>query len=127
MLERFSQREPPCEVYDEKMHFYSIVEADIAAHPKDKQVKFILLHVGSLAKSLQNISRSWVVSLGKLLNEAARNNLIKLTEEMDVCVAMLIFSSIFMFLIYEHVGAVYQSHYITRYLGELEICAWCNI
>lgn len=89
MLEKFSLKEPSCELYDEKMHFYSMVEADIVAQPKDKQVKFILLHMGSLAKSLQNSSRSWVMSLGKFLNIAACDSLVKLDEELDVCITVI--------------------------------------
>lgn len=84
MLERFAQKGPSCEMYEEKMHFYSAVEADIAAQPKDKQVKFILLHMSSLAKSLQDNARSWVMSLGKLLNDAARISLVKRDGQLDV-------------------------------------------
>lgn len=84
MLEKFALKDPSCEMYDEKMHFYSTVEADIVAQPVDKQVKFILLHMSSLSTSLKNIAHNWVTSLGKLLNDSARSSLTKLDAQLDV-------------------------------------------
>ena len=84
ILEKFALKDPSCEMYDEKMHFYSTVEADIVAQPIDKQVKFILLHMGSLSTSLKNIAHNWVTSLGKLLNDSARSSLTKLDTQLDV-------------------------------------------
>ena len=47
-------------------------------------MEFVLLHLGPLSRSLQEIARQWVLSLGKLLNDSARENLMSLKEELEV-------------------------------------------
>ncbi len=84
MLEKFALKDPSCELYDEKMHFYSTVEADIMAQLSKKQVKFTLLDMSSLSTSLKNIAHDWVASLGKLLNDSARKSLTTLDSQLDV-------------------------------------------
>lgn len=70
--------------YDEKMHFYHCVVEDIASQTLDKKVEFAMLHMGPLARSLQENACRWVMSLGKLLNESARDNLMTLDRQLDV-------------------------------------------
>ncbi len=92
LLERFAQKSPSCVAYDEKMHFYSCVAEDIAAQPTNKVVEFAMLHMGPLARALQENSRCWVTSLGKLLNDSAKDNLMKLDQQLNVCYQRVPFS-----------------------------------
>ena len=84
MLDKFAQRNPSCVAYDEKLHFYTSVAAEISAQPLKKHLGFAVLHLNPLATALQEKSRSWVTSLGKLLNNVAHENLIKISEEIQV-------------------------------------------
>ena len=67
------------------MHFYSCLIEDMAAQPMSIEVEFTFLHMEPLARALQENARSWVTSLGKLMNESARNKLMKLDHKLDVC------------------------------------------
>ena len=71
--------------YDEKLHFYSSVAAEVATHSSSREVGVAVLHLDPLARSLQENARSWVTSLGKLLNDTARESLTKLNTELEVC------------------------------------------
>ena len=84
MLEKFAQRKPPCEVYDEKMHFYSRVISEVDSQPAVKDVEFARLNMDPLAASLRENARQWVTALGKRLNDAARTRLIELRTELQV-------------------------------------------
>ena len=84
MLEKFAQRQPSCEVYDEKMHFYSQVVSEVDAQPAEKEVEFARLNLDPLAASLRENARQWVMALGKRLNDAARTKLTQLRTELEV-------------------------------------------
>ena len=84
MLEKFAQRKPSCEVYDEKMHFYSRVVSEVDAQPAEKEVEFARLNLVPLAASLRENARQWVMALGKRLNDAARTKLTQLRTELEV-------------------------------------------
>ena len=47
-------------------------------------MEFVLLHLEPLSRSLQDNARQWVLSLGKLLNTSAEDELRKLQEELNV-------------------------------------------
>lgn len=84
LLEKFAQKGPTCIAFDEKMYFYSCVAEDIATQSNDKEVQFAVLHMSPLARALQENARSWVTSLGKLLNDAAKESLENLDKELTV-------------------------------------------
>ena len=48
-----------------------------------REVDFIRLHLGPLAESVQENANAWVTSLGKLLNNSARDNLEGLKNTID--------------------------------------------
>ena len=79
--------------YDEKLHFYSSVAAEVATHPSSREVGVAVLHLDPLARSLQENARSWVTSLGKLLNDTARESLTKLNTELEVCMSICVTNS----------------------------------
>lgn len=84
MLEKFAQRQPSCVAYDEKMHFYSQVVAEVDAQPATKEVEFARLDMKPLAISLRENARQWVAALGKRLNEATQTKLTQLRTELEV-------------------------------------------
>ncbi len=84
LLDKFAQRGPSCVAYDEKMHFYASVGKDIAAQASERNVDFAVLHMEPLARALQENARCWVTSLGKLLNESARDGLMNLSRQLAV-------------------------------------------
>ena len=53
MLQRFSDRNPTCVAYDEKLNFYSTVGAEIGTQAMSKEIGFALLHLEPLARALQ--------------------------------------------------------------------------
>ena len=85
LLEKFAQRQPSCVAYDEKLQFYTSVAAEISMQPMSKEVEFALLRMDPLARALQENARGWVTSLGKLLNDSARESLMSLKGELEVC------------------------------------------
>lgn len=84
--------------YDEKMNFYTNVAEDMGIQELEAEVDFALLHMGPLANALQVNARGWVTSLGKLLNESAKENLMKLDQEITVGSYMYIIISIYCFI-----------------------------
>lgn len=89
MLEKFAQRQPLCEAYDEKMHFYSGVVDEIDAQPSLKDMEFARLNMEPLACSLRENARQWVSGLGKRLNDATKTKLTQLRADLEVCVTCL--------------------------------------
>ena len=86
LLEKFAQKQPSCVAYDEKMQVYKTVDCEVASLPSTKEVEFALLRVEPLARALQESARCWVTSLGKLLNDAAKESLLQLKNELSVSV-----------------------------------------
>uniref|UniRef100_A0A2K5DJS0 Dynein axonemal heavy chain 10 n=1 Tax=Aotus nancymaae TaxID=37293 RepID=A0A2K5DJS0_AOTNA len=84
VMEKFAAKRPPCVAYDEKLQFYSKITYEVTRHPLIKDEQCIRLQLGPLANTVQENAKSWVISLGKLLNESAREELYNLHEEMEV-------------------------------------------
>uniref|UniRef100_A0A8C0KP17 Dynein axonemal heavy chain 10 n=1 Tax=Canis lupus dingo TaxID=286419 RepID=A0A8C0KP17_CANLU len=82
VMEKFASKRPPCVAYDEKLQFYSKIAYEVLRHPLIKDEHCIRLQLGPLANTVQEIAKSWVTSLGKLLNESAKEELLNLNEEM---------------------------------------------
>ncbi|VFV23646.1 dynein heavy chain axonemal [Lynx pardinus] len=83
VMEKFASKKPPCVSYDEKLQFYSKIAQEVMRHPLVKDEHCIRLQLGPLASTVQENARSWVTSLGKLLNESAREELYHLHEEIE--------------------------------------------
>ncbi|XP_053061953.1 dynein axonemal heavy chain 10 isoform X4 [Acinonyx jubatus] len=83
VMGKFASTKPPCVSYDEKLQFYSKIAQEVMRHPSVKDEHCIRLQLGPLANAVQENARSWVTSLGKLLNESAREELYHLHEEME--------------------------------------------
>lgn len=84
VMEKFAAKRPPCVAYDEKLQFYSRIAGDVMRHPLVKDEHCIRLQLGPLATTVQENAKSWVLSLGRLLNESAKEELESLQEEIEV-------------------------------------------
>uniref|UniRef100_A0A8D1PEF2 Dynein heavy chain tail domain-containing protein n=1 Tax=Sus scrofa TaxID=9823 RepID=A0A8D1PEF2_PIG len=84
VMEKFAAKKPPCVAYDEKLQFYSRITSEVMHHPLIKDEHCVRLQLGPLAHTVQEHAKSWVFSLGRLLNESAREELHNLHEEMEV-------------------------------------------
>lgn len=89
VMEKFASKKPPCVSYDAKLQFYSKIAQEVMRHPLVKDEHCIRLQLGPLANTVQENARSWVTSLGKLLNESAREELYHLHEEMEVSLGLI--------------------------------------
>ena len=83
-MEKFAQRHPTCIHFDDQIQKYTAVQKEIAKQPLKKEVEFVLLHLEPLSRSLQDNARQWILSLGKLLNTSADEELRKLNDELQV-------------------------------------------
>ncbi|XP_052023863.1 dynein axonemal heavy chain 10 [Apodemus sylvaticus] len=83
VMEKFAAKKPACVAYDEKLQFYSKIAADVMRHPLVKDEHCIRLQLEPLASTVQENAKSWVISLGKLLNESAREELYTLRDEIE--------------------------------------------
>ncbi|XP_077015711.1 dynein axonemal heavy chain 10 isoform X3 [Tamandua tetradactyla] len=84
VMEKFAAKRPSCVSYDEKLQFYSKIAYDVMRHPLIKDEHCIRLQLGPLAHTVQENAKSWVVSLGKLLNESAKEELHNLHDEFEL-------------------------------------------
>ncbi|XP_058137242.1 dynein axonemal heavy chain 10 [Dasypus novemcinctus] len=84
VMEKFAAKKPPCVSYDEKLQFYSKIAYDVMRHPLVKDEHCIRLQLGPLAHTVQENAKSWVFSLGKLLNESAKEELYNLHDEFEL-------------------------------------------
>lgn len=84
VMEKFAAKKPPCVSYDEKLQFYTKISQEVMRQPLVKEEHCVRLQLGPLAHTVQESAKAWVMSLGKLLNESAREELHSLHEEMEV-------------------------------------------
>ncbi|XP_014373608.2 dynein heavy chain 10, axonemal, partial [Alligator sinensis] len=83
VMEKFAARKPACVTFDEKLQFYMKVAQEVTQQPLIKDEQCIRLQLGPLAYTVQENAKGWVMSLGKLLNESAREELFSLQEDIE--------------------------------------------
>lgn len=83
-VEKFAAKKPACVTFDEKLQFYMKIAQEVTQQPLIKDEQFIRLHMGPLVYMVKESARDWMISLGKLLNESARQELFSLQEEIEV-------------------------------------------
>ncbi|KAF4798840.1 Dynein-1-alpha heavy chain, flagellar inner arm I1 complex [Turdus rufiventris] len=83
VLERLAAEKPACVVFDEHLQFYMKVIQEVTQQPLIKDEQFIRLQLAPLALAVQENAKSWMMSLGKLLNELAREELFSLQDEIQ--------------------------------------------
>ncbi|XP_009868408.1 PREDICTED: dynein heavy chain 10, axonemal, partial [Apaloderma vittatum] len=81
VLERLAAEQPSCIAFEEQLQFYLKVAQEVTQEPVIKDEQFIRLQMAPLASEVQENARGWMFSLGKLLNESAREALSSLQEE----------------------------------------------
>ncbi|NXR37780.1 DYH10 protein, partial [Zosterops hypoxanthus] len=89
VLERLAAQKPPCVIFDEQLQFYMKTAQEVTQQPLIIDEQFIRLQLAPLASAVQENAKSWVMSLGKLLNELAREELFSLRDEIQVGVFSL--------------------------------------
>ncbi|XP_009299843.1 dynein axonemal heavy chain 10 [Danio rerio] len=82
VMEKFAAKKPSCVMYDEKFQFYVKVSNEVAKQPMVKHEHIIRLNLEPLARAVQENIQVWVTSLGKLLNDSAREELFNLRNEL---------------------------------------------
>uniref|UniRef100_A0A8C4TE89 Dynein axonemal heavy chain 10 n=1 Tax=Erpetoichthys calabaricus TaxID=27687 RepID=A0A8C4TE89_ERPCA len=82
-MEKFAAKKPPCVSYDEKFQFYTKITQEVAQQPLTRVELCIQLNLEPLALTIQENAKAWVISLGKLLNESAKEELFNLKEELQ--------------------------------------------
>ncbi|NXB71412.1 DYH10 protein, partial [Donacobius atricapilla] len=89
VLDRLAAEKPACVFFDEQLQFYMKVAQEVTQQPLIKDEQFIRLQLAPLASAVQENAKSWMMSLGKLLNELVREELFSLQDEIQVGVFSL--------------------------------------
>lgn len=84
VLEKFASKRPSCVMYDEKLQFYARFNQEVALQPLIKDEHIIRLNLQPLAHTVLENAQAWVTSLGRLLNQSAREDLFSLRDELMV-------------------------------------------
>ncbi|NXO39161.1 DYH10 protein, partial [Locustella ochotensis] len=84
VLDRLAAEKPACVIFDEQLQFYMKVAQEVTQQPLIKDEQFIRLQLAPLASAVQENAKSWVMSLGKLLNNLVREELFSLQDEIHV-------------------------------------------
>lgn len=84
VMEKFAAKRPSYVMYDEKLQFYARVSEEVALQPLVKDEHIIRLNLEPLARTVQENAQAWVNSLGRLLNESAREDLFSLRDDLLV-------------------------------------------
>uniref|UniRef100_A0A674DLM6 Dynein axonemal heavy chain 10 n=1 Tax=Salmo trutta TaxID=8032 RepID=A0A674DLM6_SALTR len=82
VMEKFAAKRPSYVMYDEKLQFYARVSVEVALQPLVKDEHIMRLNLEPLARTVQENAQAWVNSLGRLLNESAREDLFNLRDEL---------------------------------------------
>uniref|UniRef100_A0A670KCY6 Dynein axonemal heavy chain 10 n=1 Tax=Podarcis muralis TaxID=64176 RepID=A0A670KCY6_PODMU len=84
VMEKFAAKKPACVVFDDKLQFYLKVAQEVMQQPMVKDEQCIRLQLEPLASTVQETAKGWMASLGKLLNESAKEALYELQENIEV-------------------------------------------
>ncbi|XP_063271579.1 dynein axonemal heavy chain 10 [Prinia subflava] len=83
VLARLAAEKPACVIFDEQLQFCMRVVQEMTQRPLIKDEQFIRLQLAPLASAVQENAKSWMMSLGKLLNELVREELFSLQDEIQ--------------------------------------------
>ncbi|XP_069475795.1 dynein axonemal heavy chain 10 [Ambystoma mexicanum] len=83
VMEKFAAKKPACVTYDDKLQFYTRIAQEVTEQALIKDEQCIRLNLAPLAYTVQENARAWVISLGKLLNESAREELVSVQEQLQ--------------------------------------------
>ncbi|KAG7265791.1 LOW QUALITY PROTEIN: hypothetical protein CRUP_036669 [Coryphaenoides rupestris] len=80
-IEKFAAKKPTCVLYDDKLQLYAKIHRQVLLEPLVKNEHVIRLNLAPLAHTVQENAQAWVSSLGRLLNQSAREDLLSLRDE----------------------------------------------
>ncbi|XP_069071115.1 dynein axonemal heavy chain 10 [Pleurodeles waltl] len=83
VMEKFAAKKPSCVTYDDKLQFYTRIGQEVTEQVLYKDEQCIRLYLGPLAYTVQENARAWVLSLGKLLNDSAREELYSVQDQLQ--------------------------------------------
>ncbi|XP_029296329.1 dynein heavy chain 10, axonemal [Cottoperca gobio] len=80
--EKFAAKKPSCVMYDDKLQFLSCINSEVMLEPLFKNEHVIRLNLEPLAHTVRETAESWISSLGRLLNQPAKEDLFNLRDEL---------------------------------------------
>ncbi|XP_071945421.1 dynein axonemal heavy chain 10-like [Antedon mediterranea] len=83
MLDKFALKKPSCVQYDEKLQFYNNLAKEVNVQLMIKDQECIRLNIAPLASTIEEHAKKWVESLGKLLNDSAKEELFILKTTLE--------------------------------------------
>lgn len=83
-IEKFAAKKPTCVLYDDKLQLYTKIHRQVLMEPLVKNEHAIRLNLAPLSHTVQENAQAWVSSLGRLLNQSAREDLLSLRDEFTV-------------------------------------------
>ncbi|KAJ3018931.1 Dynein heavy chain 10, axonemal [Thoreauomyces humboldtii] len=81
-LEKFAQKKPSVISYDDKLAFYSKLATDVEAQASSKDIDFIRVISTPLQAAIHHEAQGWMDSIGKHLNNLARDGLTAIQEKL---------------------------------------------
>lgn len=85
-MEAFAAKNPPVNIYDDKMSFYTSIQKGLADFPAYRQEGCIRLNMRPLLSEISRHAREWVVKLGQYLSASTK----ELNSELDKTVSVSI-------------------------------------
>ncbi|XP_063051673.1 dynein axonemal heavy chain 10 [Engraulis encrasicolus] len=82
VMEKFAAKRPSCVMYDDKLQFYTRISMEVAQQACWKDEHIVRLNLKPLAQAVQENAQAWVTSLGRLLNESVREDLLSLQSSL---------------------------------------------
>ncbi|NXU12127.1 DYH10 protein, partial [Pardalotus punctatus] len=89
LLKRLAAEKAAYVTFDEHLQFHVKVAQEVTQQPLIKDEHFIRLQLAPLASTVQENAKGWVMAIGKVLNELAREELFSLQDEIKVGVLSL--------------------------------------
>ena len=83
VLDKWFAKNPTVVMFDDQLHYYTLMIEEIQTMPLTKNQEMIRLHMAPLVDSIKDHAKGWIKILGKLLNESASTNLYSLKSEID--------------------------------------------
>ena len=84
IAEKWLTKNPSSVEFDERLQYYHKTVDDISNMTDTRDQDCIRLHMGQLARSVIEHAKEWIKTLGKLLQESAKESLMSLHNMLDV-------------------------------------------
>ncbi|TUV82046.1 Dynein heavy chain 10, axonemal [Bagarius yarrelli] len=81
VLEKFAAKKPTCVIFDKKLQSYLLLKREVEQQPLTTDKQIIRLNLEPLRHTVLEIAQGWITSLGKLLDDSAREELFTLRKE----------------------------------------------